>query len=228
MTERPVVEGPVTARGEYDAALHLLDRQIVDVDGLLVGKVDDVEIVEDADGSLVPTALLVGTASLLPRVSTWLYHRWVRLAPQDAARVRPGVVEMDLVDEVGSEVRLTAPRDGLVRRRADTPPGPVRHKLSDLLAMTVELSVDRAGDGPRELRVLDVRLAPRPDADGERVAALLVGRGRPGSYLGYERSPGRGPWLVSTVIRRLHRHSRLVELGPGVEIHWSVCRVRIG
>jgi hypothetical protein len=227
MTERAVPPGPATGRGEYDAALHLLDRQIVDVDGLLVGKVDDVEIVEDPDGSLVPTALLVGTAALLPRVSAWLYRRWVRLAPQDAARVRPGVVEMGLVDDVGSEVRLSASREGLVRRRADTPPGPVRHTLSDLLAMTVEIAPDRAGDGPRELRVLDVRLAPRPDGSGEHVTALLVGHGRPGSFLGYERSPERGPWLVSSTIRWLHRHSRVVELGPDVEIHWSVCLVRI-
>jgi len=210
-----------------DARLHLLDRQIVDVDGLLVGKVDDIELVEDPDGSLVPTALLVGAAVVLPRISTWLYHRWVRLAPQDAARIRPGVVEMDLVDDIGSEVRLSAPRDGLVRRRADTPPGPIRHKLSDLLAMTVELAAAEAGDRQRTMRVLDVRLAPRADARGVRVAALLVGHGRPGSYLGYERSPDRGPWLVSTVVRWLHRHSRIVELGPGVEIHWSVCLVRI-
>ena len=217
-----------TASGRtYDAALHLLDRQIVDVDGLLVGKVDDIELVEDPDDSLVPTALLVGTAVVLPRISTWLYHRWVRLAPQDAARIRPGVIEMDLVDEIGSEVRLCAPRDGLVRRRADTPPGPVRHKLSDLLAMTVELADADADDRQRTMRVLDVRLAPRPDAPGVRVAALLVGHGRPGSYLGYERAPDRGPWLVSAVVRWLHRHSRIVELGPDVEIHWSVCLVRI-
>ncbi|GAA4817202.1 hypothetical protein ACFQ0K_08715 [Nocardioides caeni] len=210
----------MTARGGYDAALHLLDRQIVDADGLLVGKVDDVELTEDPDGALVPTGLLIGLAALLPRVSPWLHHRWVRMAPQEARRTTPSAIDIDVVDEIASEIRLGVARDGLVRARADGPHEPVRRTLRDLLEMDVLLP-------DRTLRVLDVRLSHRGADDRPRVAALLVGHGRPGTYLGYERSPERGPWLVATVIRWWHRGSRFVELGPGVELDWERRCVRV-
>src|SRR5215210_5904753 len=98
---RPVHPGPIEGwpDADYDAVLHLLDRQIVDVDGMLVGKVDDVELVEDPDGALVPTGLLTGMAALLPRVGDrfgdWLYLRWLQLAPADGERSRPGAVDLD-------------------------------------------------------------------------------------------------------------------------------------
>ena len=38
--------------GELDLALHLLDRQIQDAEGALVGKVDDIELTRSADGTL--------------------------------------------------------------------------------------------------------------------------------------------------------------------------------
>jgi hypothetical protein len=41
---------------------------------------------------------------------------------------------------------------------------------------------------------------------------LVVGRGRPGSYLGYDRRPDLGPRIVSKLVRRLHRHSTYVDL----------------
>ncbi len=53
--------------GSLDAVLHLLDRQVVDVEGLLVCKVDDVELTELDDGVLGVTALLAGPAALTPR-----------------------------------------------------------------------------------------------------------------------------------------------------------------
>jgi hypothetical protein len=46
--------------------------------------------------------------------------------------------------------------------------------------------------------------------------------------LGFVGSGARGPWLVAAVVRRLHRHSRLVPLGPGVELDWDARRVRVG
>ena len=48
---------------QYDAALHLLDRQLLDPDGELVGKVDDLELSEQ-DGDLVVSAILTGPAAL--------------------------------------------------------------------------------------------------------------------------------------------------------------------
>ncbi len=55
--------GPQT----IDLALRLLDRQLIDVDGQLVGKVDDVELIETADGWQVD-AFLLGPAALGARV----------------------------------------------------------------------------------------------------------------------------------------------------------------
>ena len=82
--------------------------------------------------------------------------------------------------------------------------------------------------GPGSRRVLDVRLTAAPGGRGAQVAALIVGYGRPGSWLGYERSRERGPRAVAAVVRWLHRHSRLVALGPDVELDWSARRVRVG
>ena len=137
--------------GSYDAALHLLDRQVVDSDGRLVCKVDDVELTVGADGSLVPTALLVG---------------------------------LPVAADTGT---------GLHRRS----------------------------------RVLDVRVVPVPDGRRTVVDALVVGPGRPGALLGYDRRSEPGPWLVADLVRWLHRHARVVALGPGVEIDVPRGEVRI-
>lgn len=83
---------------------HLLDRQIVDRDGLLVGNVDDVEL--DADLRVV--ALLVGQLALGDRIGGWVGGLMSavarRLAPQ--AQPKPMRIPYERVAEVGSEVRL--------------------------------------------------------------------------------------------------------------------------
>ncbi len=229
---RPEHRGPAQPwpDAEYDAALHLLDRQIVDSHGLLVGKVDDVELTEDPDGALIPTGLLVGMAALLPRMGDrtgdWLFARYVRLSTSSSERARPGVVDLGLVEDVTSEVHLSVERDGVVHRRAEGEPGaPVRRTLGGLLRMTVVVEPLPGEPHQPSMRVLDARLSPgRPG----QVAALVVGRGRPGSLLGYDRTPERGPWLVAHAVRHLHRHSRLVRIGPGVDLDWGVREVRVG
>lgn len=213
---------------EYDAALHLLDRQIVDTDGRHVAKVSDVELTEDPDGGLVPTGLLVGTPALLPRfggrLGDWLMERYVQSGAARADRGTPMVIDMDRVDDVTSEVRLDVERDGLLRRRADPAEGPVRRRLGTLLAMRVLL----ADDGV-DLHVLDAHLSAPPDQPGRhRVVSLVVGHGRPGSLLGYDRRREQGPWLLATVVRHLHRHTRVVELGPEVVVDWERHEVRVG
>jgi|tagenome__1003787_1003787.scaffolds.fasta_scaffold20412801_2 sporulation protein YlmC with PRC-barrel domain len=99
-----------------DAQLELLDRQIVDVDGRMVGKVDDVELAQRPDGRLVVTALLTGPGALGPRLGGALgaivRSSWSRLSgsPSD----RPGRIDIALVAEVGTAVRL-----GVSRREVD-------------------------------------------------------------------------------------------------------------
>ncbi|WP_345801433.1 hypothetical protein AAIB33_18540 [Microbacterium sp. AZCO] len=91
-----------------DARLHLLDRQILDRDGVPVSTVDDVELggLEgeegwDAEHPPVVVAVLVGTV-LLPRIFGGHVprSRWERLS-------------WDVVARLGSAIDLTAKADDL-------------------------------------------------------------------------------------------------------------------
>ena len=218
---------------EYDAALHLLDRQVVDCDGRLVAKVDDVELTVDHDGRLVPTALLVGLPALLPRLGRLagplLTRTHARVYVAHGDRVRPSVIDMERVHEVTSEVHLDVERAGLLRPREDAAGGPERFRLGQVLGLPVHAA---AGTGiPSRSRVLDLRRDGAPDGgdDGRQVVtALVVGRDRPGALLGYDRSPDAGPRAIAAFVRWLHRHARVVELGRGVEIDREAGEVRIG
>jgi sporulation protein YlmC with PRC-barrel domain len=96
----------VTGR-TLDAHLSLLDRQVVDPEGYLVGKVDDVELAYDADGRLYCAAILVGPAALGPRIGGWLGRTVVRLQRRwHRAQVGPYRIGFDHVGEIGSAVRL--------------------------------------------------------------------------------------------------------------------------
>ncbi|WP_110208149.1 PRC-barrel domain-containing protein [Nocardioides daejeonensis] len=207
-----------------DASLHLLDRQVIDVDGRLVGKVDDLELTEE-DGALVVTGLLLGLGALLPRfgrrLGPWLNSRYAQISVSHAARRVPAVIDLDVVDRVESGVHLRVAREGLLRPRVQGIGGPVRHRLGALLDLPVRAASGQIEPGRRP-RVLDVRLDHRP-GESERceVAALLVGAGRPGALLGYDRGRVGAPAPVAGLVAWLHRHSRLVDWGPGVEVDWE-------
>ncbi|TWG96768.1 hypothetical protein L615_004100000250 [Nocardioides sp. J9] len=218
-------------RDSYDAALHLLDRQVLDCDERLVCKVDDVELTVAADGSLVPTGLLAGLPALLPRFGPRLGAVMARthasvhdvVAGGDA----PDVVEMDLVDEIASAVHLTVPGAGLLRPREEVDAAaPERVRLGQLLGMPVtappEVGLHRSS------RLLDVRITRVADGRGSVVDALVVGPGRPGALLGYDRRSESGPWLLADAVRWLHRHARVVEVGPEVEVDRDRGEVRVG
>lgn len=102
---------PATGRKagkEYDAVLHLLDRQIVDPDGRLVAKVDDIELTERADGRLVVSALLLGPGALGPRLrhglGEWVVAVWRRLRPDTDPE--PGRIPMSDVVDIDSAVTI--------------------------------------------------------------------------------------------------------------------------
>lgn len=215
--------------GSYDAALHLLDRQVVDSDGRLVCKVDDLELTTAPDGSLVPTALLVGLPALLPRfgphLGGLLARTHARVVDARAGGSVPDVIDLDLVREVGSEVHLSVPRTGLLRPRAEAEPAAERVRLGQLLGLPVVAPVPAGLH--RRSRVLDVRVVAVPDGRRNVVDALVVGPGRPGALLGYDRRSEPGPWLVADVVRWLHRHARVVALGPGVVVDHAAGEVRV-
>lgn len=205
-----------------DAALHLFDRQVVDVDGMLVCNVDDLEITEEPDGAMAVTGILVGPAALWPRMSgrlsTWLGETWHHLGIQYADRDVPLYLGLDIVKEIRSAVTLTEQRDGLLDRQPPAERGRKRHRVGNLLGMRVD------GEGGEEVgRVLDVRLAPRAWKTNPRleVTELIVGRGRPGSLLGYDRGDFNGPWLVGHAVGWLHRHTRRLPIGDVTRIDWE-------
>jgi len=206
-----------------DAVLHLLDRQVVDRDGRMVCKVDDVELTVGLDGTWTVTGLLAGPPALVPRLGGKVGHTleqgWRRLGVQEGDRLVPWRIPLALVAELGSGVELLAVRDGLLRRQTDTPPAPgeVRRRLNDLLHLAV-----RGPDGEPWGQVLDVRLRRLPSEHLQLlVEGLVVGRGRPGSYLGYDRSGDQGPWLLNRIVRRIHRHSGYLPWSDVVGIDWD-------
>jgi hypothetical protein len=97
-------------RASYDAGLHLLDRQIVDHEDLPVANVDDIELLERADGRLAVSALLTGPGALGPRtpgrLGSWTVAVWRRLRPDPDPR--PGRIEARLVTHTDSAVHVSA------------------------------------------------------------------------------------------------------------------------
>ena len=86
----------------------LLDRQLVDVDGRLVGKVDDVEFALDADGAPYLRTLLSGPGVLGARVGGRL-GRMLVLAAERFVTDRPMAplhIPYELVTRIDSAVWL--------------------------------------------------------------------------------------------------------------------------
>jgi len=92
----------------YDAALHLLDRQIVDPDGRLVAKVDDLELTQREDGQLAVNAILTGPGALGPRfggrLGPWVVAIWTRLRPDPDPH--PGRIDASNITDLDSAVHV--------------------------------------------------------------------------------------------------------------------------
>ena len=202
-----------------DAGLHLLDRQVLDVDGRMVCNVDDLELTESASGELSVTGLLVGPAALIPRYAStlggWLRRMWLVLGIQYADRDVPLYLGFDLVASIGSDVRLRVAREGVLDRQPAPGPAVTLRRMDDLLGIDVVLDGTAAG------RVLDVRVEPRHAAGRLTVKSLIVGRGRPGSMLGYDRGDVNGPWLVNALVRWMHRHTGELAIENVTAIDWD-------
>jgi sporulation protein YlmC with PRC-barrel domain len=96
-----------------DLHLHLLDRQIVDPNGRMVGKVDDVELEVDERGRPYVTAILLGPRALGPRLGGRL-GRWVAAVGERLAGGRePQRIDFSLVTDIGSAISISRPRDQL-------------------------------------------------------------------------------------------------------------------
>ncbi len=88
------------------AGLDLLDRQIVDKDDELVGKVDDVELSDSRDGRPRAVALLLGPQAyghrLGGRLGRWIASAGARLA----GTTEPIRIPLEVVDDIGVSIKL--------------------------------------------------------------------------------------------------------------------------
>jgi hypothetical protein len=100
------------------AALHLLDRQLVDRHDRLAGKVDDVELrVHEETGQLVVTALWSGRGTLWRRFGAEGLAAWIRRIPPADTGGDPGLaggrIPMARVADIGPVIKLAADADEL-------------------------------------------------------------------------------------------------------------------
>lgn len=206
-----------------DAALNLLDRQVVDCEGLMVCKVDDVEVSLHPGGNWTVTGLLAGSSALVPRFSgssgkgLWRHWKWLGVEQRD--HDRPWRLPLSAVDHLDSAVHLSVRRRRALQRQGEPLGGSSVRRLDEVLNLTV------TRDGTEVGHVLDVRVEPRGDA--LRCVSLVVGRGRPGSMLGYDRKEDMGPALLRKAIRWVHRHTVLVDLDDVVAVDWDARTIEV-
>ena len=99
------------------AALHLLDRQLVDRDGRMAGCVDDLEVTAAPDGSLYVSAILSGPGVLAGRLGAQRFGRWRRRSQQlwhrddDGEATDPSRIPFNRVRAIGSHIDLAANRE---------------------------------------------------------------------------------------------------------------------
>jgi sporulation protein YlmC with PRC-barrel domain len=100
--------------------LHLLDRQIVDVDGAMAGKVDDVELEPSADGeSFHVVAVLSGAGALGPRLGGRLGRFIAAVHGRLADEPVPARIPFGVVSDVGNHVTVTLGREHLESNRLE-------------------------------------------------------------------------------------------------------------
>jgi sporulation protein YlmC with PRC-barrel domain len=102
------------------AGLHLLDRQLIDSDGRLAGKVDDLELeVPEGGGPPVVTAILAGPGALSRRIGgrpgAWLEAVANRLRGDR----RPARVPFGVVKRIGSTIDLSVAKTELETNRLE-------------------------------------------------------------------------------------------------------------
>jgi sporulation protein YlmC with PRC-barrel domain len=110
-------DGPEEAPGRLLAAgLELLDLQMLDVNGMMAGNVDDLELTfPEEGGPPFASGILAGPGALAGRlggrIGLWLESVHQRLHPQE--QPGPARIPFGLVREIGNHVELTVSRSDL-------------------------------------------------------------------------------------------------------------------
>ena len=105
------------------AGLELLDHQIVDPDGNLAGKVDDLELeLSEEPGALpVVTSIVSGLGGLAGQIGgdagKWLSSIEERISRPDGSE--KGTIPFAVVSRIGEHVEVSVPRDLLDSDRAE-------------------------------------------------------------------------------------------------------------
>jgi sporulation protein YlmC with PRC-barrel domain len=112
--------GPSAGGRSFDAGLSLLDRQVIDVEGRMAGKVDDLELEFPADGRPpFVSAILTGPGALAHRIGgrpgVWIESIHARLQESDAEG--PGTISFGAVQRITSAIELAVHRDDLQTMR---------------------------------------------------------------------------------------------------------------
>ena len=107
------------ARHTIDAGVDLLDRQLIDKDGLMAGKVDNLEFTPvEGSGPPVLTGILAGPGALAPRLG-----RTARAVGSLRLRLagtgQPSRVAFGVVRTIQADVRLAVSRDELDSIRSE-------------------------------------------------------------------------------------------------------------
>lgn len=148
-------------------ALEVLDRQLVDADEELCGKVDDILLARE-DGSLWVAALLFGPAAWPDRMPRPLKQLASRLLRREVTRI-----DWDQVAELSSAVRLKLRADQLRSHRVALPRLDGEGvRLSFLLQARVVSADGRKRGGVHEVEAVETDEGRRR----VRASALLIGR----------------------------------------------------
>lgn len=91
--------------------LHLLDRQVVDVDDHEVGKVDDVLFEQHSEGPPRLAGLLLGQQALGPRLGGRMGRWWTAVNATLSGDPDPVFVPIERVSEFEPVVRLEVSRE---------------------------------------------------------------------------------------------------------------------
>jgi sporulation protein YlmC with PRC-barrel domain len=105
-----------------EAGLHLLDRQLIDSDGRLAGKVDDLELeLPEGGGPPVVTAILSGPGALSRRIGgrAGAWREAVANRLRDGDDRRPARVSFGVVKRIESAVDLSVAKADLESNRLE-------------------------------------------------------------------------------------------------------------
>ncbi|MHA6629724.1 PRC-barrel domain-containing protein [Pseudonocardia sichuanensis] len=100
---------PAAPRRSLHARADLLDRPLVDEDGRLVGKVDDLELTDAGDGGPPRlSAVLTGPDALEPRLSRVPFRWWAARRRRRGRPARIVRIGFEHVREIGVDVVVPA------------------------------------------------------------------------------------------------------------------------